>query len=173
MYGGSLHGRRSFFFFSNRLLLTTRVVTRLVQPPGKLDVQTVFAALSSWKVVAPCFTVKLQSDRSLKWWSRLCTYTLWVPVLCCCCCCCVSSFFFPSFCLWTPLACWPFTTVFSQVIRWEGVTEVPESVWVLFPSCCLLEVCQLECLISRLLFLTYPRLNCHLQVCDLSCLLRL
>ena len=53
-------------FFSNRLLLTTRVVTRLVQPPGKLDVQTVFAALSSWKVVAPCFTVKLQSDRSLK-----------------------------------------------------------------------------------------------------------
>ena len=56
-------------------------------------------------------------------------------------------------------ACWPLLTELSQVFWQECLVETPESVWVPFPLCGLLELCQLAYLQYWFLCLTHPRLS--------------
>ena len=60
--------------------------------------------------------------------------------------------------LWLCFACWPFSTVLSQVFWQECLVETPESVWVPFPLLGLLELCQQAYLQYWVLCETHPRL---------------
>ena len=60
--------------------------------------------------------------------------------------------------LWLCFACWPFSTVLSQVFWQVCLIETSESVWVSLPLLGLLELRQLAYLQYWVLCLTHPRL---------------
>ena len=59
---------------------------------------------------------------------------------------CFAVFLNEKLDLWLCFACWPFSTVLSQVFWQECLVEMSELVWVPFPVLGLLELCQLACL---------------------------
>ena len=70
-------------------------------------------------------------------------------------------------------ACWPFSTMLSQVFWREYLIETPELVWVPFPLLGLLETCQPACLQLVLSLLFDPFKICPVPVCTPLCLSRL
>ena len=69
-------------------------------------------------------------------------------------------------------ACWPFSTVPSQVFWQECLIEVPESVWVLFPFLVLLSVLSAG-ILAVFTPLLGPSMTCPVLVCCLLCLSRI
>ena len=120
----------------------------------KLEVETVKDVLYSWMVVAPCLTVKPHPDWSLVTGPSVHIHHEVLRFV---------VFFNGKLDLRVCFACWPFSTVLSQAVWQECLTETPESVWVLFPLLGLLELSAgILAVLSPLLD---PSKTCPVPVC--------
>ena len=87
---------------------------------------------SLWIVITTCLTVKPHPDWSLVTEPSVCTMRS-----------CALLFSWMRSLISDCFACWPFSTVLSQVFWQKCLVEMSELVWVPFPVLGLLELCQL------------------------------